>query len=363
MNTETQLPPLSEASIERIERAVLDEIGEARPAPAQVADTAPRAKRRRRWVTGIGIAAAFVGGILIAPPLLNAVSPTGAGSIAQYDTAVSGDAPIGLQGASEAATSDGVASDSAGGADAAMPATEEGRDIISTAEATVRVEDVPNAVDAIAALAADHDGYVEATDVGFAPDAAMITPDAPQQPGTGWISIRVPAGDLTAVISALDAQGDVVRSSISRQDVTSAVVDLEARVDAARASVKRLTELMSKSGSVGDLIAAESALSERQAQLESYEQQLKGLGEQVAMSTLSIHLTEQATATKADPAGFGDGLLAGWNGLIVSLNAVVVAVGFLLPWLAIAGVAVLVVWLVRRGRRHRTASNPPAESA
>jgi hypothetical protein len=128
-------------------------------------------------------------------------------------------------------------------------------------------------------------------------------------------------------------------------------VDLRARVDAARASVKRLTELMSKSGSVADLIAAESALSERQAQLESYEQQLKSLDEQVAMSSIRVQLTERTTATAADPAGFGDGLLAGWNGLMVSLNALVVAFGFLLPWLVPIGVILLVIWLIRRRRR------------
>ena len=54
-----------------------------------------------------------------------------------------------------------------------------------------------------------------------------------------------------------------------------------------------------------------------------------------------------------DYATTGDGLMAGWNGLIVSLNALVVAVGFVLPWAAIAGAVVLVVWLVRRARARR----------
>ncbi len=157
---------------------------------------------------------------------------------------------------------------------------------------------------------------------------------------------------------AVGDDGEVLQSSISRQDFTSTAVDLRARVEASRASVKRLTELMSKSGSVADLISAESALSERQAQLESYEQQLKGIDEQVAMSTVSIQLTERTSATKADPAGFADGLLAGWNGLIVSLNALVVAFGFLLPWLAIGGVVLLVIWLIRRRRRRQPLENP-----
>lgn len=46
----------------------------------------------------------------------------------------------------------------------------------------------------------------------------------------------------------------------------------------------------------------------------------------------------------------------------MSLNALVIAVGFLLPWLAVAGVAVLIVWLIRRARRNRRAAAKAATS-
>ncbi len=65
----------------------------------------------------------------------------------------------------------------------------------------------------------------------------------------------------------------------------------------------------------------------------------------------------------ADPAGFGDGLAAGWNGLVATLNGIVIAIGFLLPWLAVAAVAALIVWgVVRlvRGRRRGRADAVPA---
>jgi len=361
-NTGIALPPLSDDSIARIETAVFDEIGDDQRKPVIARTRA--GSRRRRWVTGIGIAAAFVGGILIAPPLLTAVtsSQTGAGSYVTGVAAPARDSGIALHGAPEMAPADmsaaggsaGAAVDSAVDGDATA-----GRDIITTAQMTVRVPDVSKASDAIGDLAAEHDGYVEATDIGFAQGSASdTTPVGPRRPGSGWISIRVPADQLNDVMRAVGDDGEVLQSSISRQDVTSTAVDLRARVEASRASVKRLTELMSKSGSVADLISAESALSDRQAQLESYEQQLKGLDEQVAMSTVSIQLTERTSATKADPAGFADGLLAGWNGLIVSLNALVVAFGFLLPWLAIGGVVLLVIWLIRRRRGRHSPENP-----
>jgi hypothetical protein len=93
-------------------------------------------------------------------------------------------------------------------------------------------------------------------------------------------------------------------------------------------------------------------LSSRQAELESYQQQLTQLENQVGMSSLTVSLTTPAPAVTPDPAGFGDGVAAGWSGLLVALNAFVV-VGFLLPWLGLIAVAILIVWLLRRGRRSR----------
>lgn len=158
----------------------------------------------------------------------------------------------------------------------------------------------------------------------------------------------------------LGKTGDVLSSSTSKQDVTSAAIDLRARVDATRTSVERLTALMAQSGSVSELIEAEVALTDRQAQLESYEQQLAALEDQVAMSSLQVQLTRVAPVA-ADPAGFGDGLSAGWNGLVASLNAVVIAIGFILPWLVVAGVIVLLVWGIRRIVRGRRAARSHEE--
>lgn len=125
----------------------------------------------------------------------------------------------------------------------------------------------------------------------------------------------------------------------------------------------RLTALMAQAQNVSDLIAAESALSERQALLESYQQQLAMLEDQVELSSLTVSLAPAVEKVEADPAGFADGLLAGWNGLVATLNGIVIALGFLLPWLLVAAIAALVVWgvvrLVRRRRRAAEADASP----
>ena len=99
--------------------------------------------------------------------------------------------------------------------------------------------------------------------------------------------------------------------------------------------------------------AIETALADRQALLESYRQQLEDLEGRVATSSLTVTLVEPSEPVEADPAGFGDGLAAGWNGLVATLNGIVIGLGFLLPWLLVVAVVVAAVWLIVIGRRAR----------
>lgn len=218
-----------------------------------------------------------------------------------------------------------------------------------------------------------HGGYVESMSIGTEGEAVPIDDEtgvaydtSSPYPGGAWITVRVPSEDLPAVVEELSDVGEVTASTINRQDVTEQAVDLRARIDAAQASVDRLLELMAEADSTADLIAAEAALSERQAMLESYQQELEWLEGQVAMSSLTVTLTPVVETVEADPAGFTDGLVAGWNGLIATLNGIVIALGFLIPWLVVAAILALIVWAIvrwvrgRRERRRKDASAQPS---
>ncbi|MBD3941590.1 DUF4349 domain-containing protein [Microbacterium sp. NEAU-LLC] len=361
------LPELSPQRIDEIEDALFADIARER-----VRDTARRRRRGRLWIAGGAAAAVIVVAAVIAPTVGALVTPTGAGDSAAVAPADSG-AFESNSGSRDGSAPPAEASDQASGIAADTGGATAGRDIVTTASASVTVEDVDAAARTIADTAAQHGGYVESMSVGTdgSPvDPAqsgvtdgVIAPDAMPYPSPtdgGWITVRVPADELTAVLGTLDDLGTVTATNVDRQDVTSQTVDLQARIDAAQASMDRLTALMGQAGSVSDLIAAESALSERQALLESYQQQLKLIDDQVAMSTLSVTLTPESAPVSADPAGFTDGLAAGWNGLVATLNGIVVALGFLIPWIAVAAVAALIVWLIVRGRRRRRRASDAA---
>lgn len=342
MNTPT-LPPLDDDRIESMERVIF----------ARINDSAHAERRRRRARIG-GWTAAAASVVLIAAIVGPAVLNSGGRALFEQSAAGGGDITEQYSGAAGSAPDsrslEGTTADAA-------PSTPT-REIVANGSATVEASDVGAAVSRISDAATAAGGYVESSQVGGSSGAVpFAADDVPQNmsgdPSTAWITVRVPADKLTSVMDGLSAAGTVTATSVNRSDVTDQAVDLRARVTADEASVARLTELMAQAASVSDLIAAESALAERQAQLDADRQQLTLLESQVAMSSLSVQVLPVASTVAADPAGFGDGLVAGWNGLVAALNGVVIGLGFLLPWLAVAAVIGAVVWVVRRVARRR----------
>ncbi|MFE5410600.1 DUF4349 domain-containing protein [Microbacterium sp. NPDC056569] len=379
--TPASLPELSAQRVDEIEEALFADIARERSR-----QSARRTRRGRLWIAGGAAAAVIAVAAVIAPSVGSLVGGAGGASdesaVAPLTPADSGDGSFSTDSSGGTRESGPltVAPDAAQGAaeEAATESATADRDIITTASATVTADEVDAAARAIANSAVAHGGYVESMSVGSDGTVYPVSPTDggvvydtmpyPYPTDGAWITVRVPADQLQSVVDELSDVGEVTATNLSRQDVTEQTVDLEARIEAAEASVARLTELMAQAQTVADLLAAESALSERQATLEAYQQQLEMLDDQVAMSTLSVTVVPEVEPVTADPAGFGDGLVAGWNGLVATLNGIVVALGFLLPWLAVAAVAALVVWgIVRlaRGRRRRrtdAATEPPSSA-
>ncbi|WP_439902610.1 DUF4349 domain-containing protein [Microbacterium azadirachtae] len=350
--TPIALPELSDDAAARIEEAVFTQIDEERRTEHARASASRGRARRRGWLTAGGIAAAFVVGVLVTPQILQLTGSSGvsgSSAVSAPHDSSGGAAPLSGNAKERAQSSYDAASLNAAGSSSSTP-----RDIIRTGSATIQVDDVRKAADALAALAQKHGGYVESQQIGSSQRPATTDGIVPPSTGDGWVTLRVAAADLPAVMDALRAEGTVLATSVGANDVTATTTDLHAQVDSLTASVQRLTQLMSQATSVADLLTAETALTERQGQLQSAQQQLKDLESQVDMSAVQVTLVRQAPAA-ADPAGFGDGIAAGWKGLIISLNAVVIALGFLLPWLVVAAVLVAIVWGVRRVRRNARA--------
>lgn len=249
--------------------------------------------------------------------------------------------------AAEAADDQRAQDDDAGSDLAGEGAEDSERQVITTAYAAVEVDDTSEAVAELLSRTTGYGGYVE--------DRSERT-DTDGNPTRASLTLRLPAENLSELLEQLEVLGDVSELSESAQDVTGTVRDLDARIDALETSVDRLIEIMAEADTAEDLLQVETTLSQRQADLEALQAERSALGDQVAMSTLQVELsTEPITEVEAD--GFLGGLQSGWNGLVTTANALLVVAGTALPWLVIALIPGLGLYLVlrRRGiRRRRT---------
>src|SRR4051794_773441 len=181
--------------------------------------------------------------------------------------------------------------------------------------------------------------------------------------GSATLVLRIPADKLTSTLDALKKLGRPDQVSIESTDVTTETQDLGARIDALRASITRLLQLESTATDTTNLIAIETAISDRQGELESLEAQQRGLDDQISMSTITLELRSDAAAPPVKPADFWSGLGAGWGGFVAFWAGALVVFGVLLPWLVFLALAALVTVVVVRIVRRRAARAAGAAAA
>lgn len=200
---------------------------------------------------------------------------------------------------------------------------------------------------------------------GRTDNRSVVAASEYQKPSAS-LTVRIPADALDGVLEQISSQGDLLESSISAEDVTLTGQDLDARIEAKELSVERLENLLAGATTSEDIINAEQTLTQRQSELEQLKAERAWLGEQVALSTISVSISLPDDVPVTPPTGFTGGLSNGWDALTGSLVTMMAVVGYLLPWLVIIGLVVaLVVWARRRWGTPKQAEanqNKPAQA-
>lgn len=181
------------------------------------------------------------------------------------------------------------------------------------------------------------------------------------------ITLRVPVDGFSNVMDALAGIAPIASRQISTQDVTAKMADVGSRVATMKASVAQGRALLSKAVKIGDVIAIEGEVNQREADLESLESQQAALAGQAALSTITVVVRGSVTGVKkavvppkpAPPAarsGFIGGLANGWDAVRHIGHAVLTVVGTLIPFLPIF--AVIAIGFLFWHRRIRRTSAP-----
>jgi hypothetical protein len=231
--------------------------------------------------------------------------------------------------------------------------------IIYTASLTIRAADVAAAASKATNLIAAAGGYISN-------EQEISTPGRPNS-GQVDLELKIPVAQYAATLSQLQtALGKKVFLSQQAQDVTQQVADVSSRVTSAQAAIRQLRTLLSRAGSVSDLLAVQNEINSQESSLESLLAQQRALAHETSYATVSLTLIGRhvrVVAHHKKSGGFGAGLRGGWHVLLAVVTGLLTAFGAVLPFLAplalLSGIGyALWRWLARR--RTPRASTPPA---
>ncbi|MFF6786823.1 DUF4349 domain-containing protein [Streptomyces sp. NPDC012510] len=224
--------------------------------------------------------------------------------------------------------------------------------VIRTATLTVRVKDVPKALDEARTAVENAGGFV---------GNESTTRDGKDRERTKVV-LRVPTDKYEEVLTELEGTGKLIERKTKAEDVTDQVVDVDSRIKTQQSSVARIRELMNRATKLGDVVTLEGELSSRQADLESLLAQQKSLKDRTSLATITLSLSETATkkVEKDDQPGFVDALAGGWNAFVAVFRWLGMALAAILPF-ALATALVLLVWFrFVHSRRPRPATTTAA---
>lgn len=246
-----------------------------------------------------------------------------------------------------------------GAPEAPAPPVEPVRDVVKTASLILVTVDPAAAADKATSIIDKAGGRVDerSDDAGSTSGRASV-----------HLVLRVPANGLDSALAALKGLGTVQTLEVKTDDVTAHRVDLDARITALKTSVDRLLAIMRDSKDPDALIKAEDALSSRQAELQSLQAQRDTLRDQITYSSIDVQITAERPGGPAPERyhGFFGQVERGWDTLWAFGSHLVLAFGFLLPWLlplaVLGGVLYgFVKWTGSRHKRSAPATPAPQE--
>jgi hypothetical protein len=211
--------------------------------------------------------------------------------------------------------------------------------IIRNAYMSIEVEDFFLASQKAEAYAKKYGGYVSNSDA-----AADMN-----NKHSGTITIRVPELHFDAAIAELTLLGDVKSKNTNGNDVTEEYIDLESRISSSKAHEERLVTMYKNATNVKEMMNIENELSRVRSEIESMQGRLRYMESKVELSTITVHLYEEAPAVKE--WGVWQSMKKALNNSLATLRWMIELIGWLLPLIAVgAGIALLVRWRIRKSR-------------
>lgn len=170
------------------------------------------------------------------------------------------------------------------------------------------------------------------------------------------ISLNIPASNFEKFIASIDSKKfNIISKSFSTQDVTMEYVDNETRLENKRKLESRYLELLTKTKDIKDMLEIEEKLESIRSDIESRENQLKVMNQQIAYSEFTIQIQKQySNITEQEKNKYSyklkQGLINGWDGL----KFFIVFIITIWPLLLIStGIIVFIKYLIKKLKKKR----------
>ena len=226
------------------------------------------------------------------------------------------------------------------------------RAVISTGQISVSAKSISKARAEVIRLVSSYNGSIADEQTDSDRGGRMLH---------STLTLRVPTSSFAEAMDALARIGTVEHQTRKSEDVTTQVLDNDARVRAAERAIRQIETLLGRADALRDIIAIESDLARRQADLDSLKSQQAWLEDQTSLSTISVQLSRPGEAPDEEARGFLAGLGDGWDALRATTVVLLTVLGAVLPFAALVALFGVPLRMVLR-RRVRAAS-APARSA
>ena len=180
------------------------------------------------------------------------------------------------------------------------------------------------------------------------------------------MTIRIPADNLSAFVTHVSKNANVLSTSEETKDVTLQYVDTESKITALETEQARLLELLAGAQNLSEILEIEARLSDVTYELERYASQKRSYDNQITYATVRLTVEEVEVLTPVEEPSVFDRIRTGFTSSLHGVSDGLVNLFVLLiagsPYLLVYGAVIGVILAISsRIRKRKQKKAPPAD--